>query len=95
MPTGAADVYVRLTGRGLRYRGIRFLTYRRLISVMAAPGFRVRDITRRAIDELMEVSWGSAWARLWRPIRALPGEVTDRALRLASPQWFFLLERSA
>ncbi len=95
MPAGAADVYVRLTGRGLRYRGIRFLTYRGLISVMAAPGFHVRDITRRAIDELLEGSWGSAWARLWRPIHALPAEVTDRVLRLASPQWFFLLDRSA
>ena len=95
MPAGAADVYLRLTGRGLRYRGIRFLTYRRLISVMAAPGFHVRDITRRAIDELVEASWGRVWARLWRPIRTLPGEVTDRVLRLASPQWFFLLERSA
>ena len=95
MPAGAADVYVRLTGRGLRYRGIRFLTYRRLISVMAAPGFRVWDITHRAIDELVEASWGSAWARLWRPMGALPAEVTDRVLRLASPQWFFLLERAA
>ena len=95
MPAGAADVYLRLTGRGLRYQGIRFLTYRGLISVMAAPGFRVRDITRRAIDELLEGSWGNAWARLWKPMRALPGEMTDRVLRLASPQWFFLLERSA
>jgi SAM-dependent methyltransferase len=95
MPPGAADAYLRLTRRGLRYGGIRFLTYRRLVSIMAAPGFRVRDITRRAIDELVEASWGSAWARLWRSVRALPAGMTDRALRLASPQWFFLLERSA
>jgi hypothetical protein len=55
----------------------------------------VRDITRRALDDLIATTWGPAWERTWMSFRVLPTSVVDRALRALSPQWFFMLERPA
>lgn len=95
LPAGAASRYLRLSGRGGRYDGIRFLTYRRLRDVMAAPGFAIRDITRRAVDDLVGSAWGRSWELVWKSVRSLPPGLVDGALRAASPQWFFILERPA
>lgn len=95
LPSSAANAYLRASGRGRRYDDIRYLSYRRLESEMSRPGFRVRDITRRAIDDLIATTWGAAWERTWRSFRTLPVSVVDLALRALSPQWFFMLERRA
>jgi SAM-dependent methyltransferase len=95
LPPAAASRYLRLSGRGERYENVRFLTYRQLWKAMAAPGFRIRDITRRAVDELVGSAWGTSWELLWKPARALPSALLRGALRAGSPQWFFLLERPA
>lgn len=94
LPDGAANAYLRSSGRGRRYDDIRYLSYGRLQRTMTRPGFRVRDITRRAIDDLIATTWGPAWERIWRSFRTLPVSVVDRALRVLSPQWFFMLERT-
>lgn len=95
LPAGTATRYVRLSGRGERYENVRFLTYRRLWKAMAGPGFRIRDITRRAVGELIGSTWGTGWEHIWKPVRALPPALVEAALRAGSPQWFFLLERPA
>lgn len=95
MPRAAASAYLRSSGRGRRYEDIRFLSYGRLWQEMSGPGFRVRDITRRALDDLIATTWGSAWERTWRSFRTLPASIVDRALRTLSPQWFFMLEKTA
>lgn len=95
LPDGAANAYLRSSGRGRRYDDIRYLSYGRLLRTMAGPGFRVRDITRRAIDDLIATTWGPAWERIWKSFRALPVSVVDGALRALSPQWFFMLQRTA
>lgn len=93
LPNGAANAYLRSSGRGRRYDDIRYVSYGRLQRTMAGAGFRVRDITRRAIDDLIATTWGPAWERTWKSFRALPVSIVDRALRALSPQWFFMLER--
>ncbi len=95
LPSAAANAYLRSSGRGRRYDDIRYLSYGRLRRVMSGPGFRVRDITRRAIDDLIATTWGPAWERTWISFRTLPVSVVDRALRALAPQWFFMLERPA
>ncbi len=95
LPRAAANAYLRASGRGREYDDIRYLSYRRLQQAMSGPGFRVRDITRRAIDDLIATTWGPTWERTWRSFRTLPASVVDRALRALSPQWFFMLERPA
>lgn len=93
LPRPAASLYLRLSGRGRAYEGIRFLTYGPLLRIMREAGFIVHDITEGAIDELLERTWGRPWTRAWSAAGALPGGVRQRLLRLGSPQWFFVLEK--
>jgi SAM-dependent methyltransferase len=95
LPHGAAGTYLRWARRGETYDDITFLTYRPLTRLMRGAGFLIRDITERAIDDLIHEAWGRRWATLWRQIRRLPGGVRESALRTWSPQWFFLLQRPA
>ena len=71
------------------------MTYRPLTACMRSAGFTVQDITERAIDELLERTWGAPWTSIWERSRSLGGAARRGLLRLASPQWFFLLEKPA
>lgn len=93
LPRALADRYLRLSGRGTAYEGVRFLTYRPLRRLMSAPGFRVRDITERALHDLLGGGRGARWRPAWRALRALPRGPRARLLQTASPQWFFLLDK--
>lgn len=93
LPRPAANAYLRSSGRGRRYEDISYLSYGRLWQAMSSSGFRIRDITRRAIDDLIASTWGPSWERTWTSFRSLPVSFVDRALRALSPQWFFMLER--
>lgn len=93
LPRPAASAYLRLSGRGHSYEGIRFLTYGPLRRMMRQAGFTVHDITERAIDELLERTWGEPWSDLWARAGALSAGARSSLLRLASPQWFFLLQK--
>lgn len=91
LPRWLADRYVRWTGRGTEYKDIRFLTYAKLERLMRAPGFRLRDITERALYELLGDERGPGWRPVWALISRLPGALRRRLLKSASPQWFFTL----
>jgi ubiquinone/menaquinone biosynthesis C-methylase UbiE len=93
LPIPAASVYLRLSGRGHAYEGIRFMTYGPLHRMMSQAGFAVHDITEQAINELLERTWGEPWTDVWKRMGTLPDRIRARVLRLASPQWFFLLEK--
>lgn len=93
LPRRLADLYLRVTGRGRAYRGIRFLGHGRLTRMMRDAGFRVDDRTPGALDDLLEDTWGSGWARLWGAVRALPESAVRALLRVLSPQWFFVLRK--
>jgi len=93
LPIPAATMYLRLSGRGHAYEGIRFMTYGPLYRMMSQAGFAVHDVTELAIDELLERTWGRRWTDVWERVGALPAGTRSRLLRLASPQWFFLLEK--
>ena len=95
LPRGAADRYLRATRRGSGYEGVAFLTYGRLTAIMRAPGFEVRDITARALEELLGPDRGAAWMPAWAALERLPRAMRESVLRAASPQWFFLLEKRA
>jgi SAM-dependent methyltransferase len=95
LPGPAASAYLRISGRGERYEGIRFLTYRPLTTLMQAAGFIIHDITERAIDELLARTRGKPWTTAWAAVSHLGGDARRGLLRLASPQWFFLLEKPA
>lgn len=94
LPRRAADAYLRLTGRGDAYRGIRFLGYGPLTRMMRDAGFRIEDRTLGAIDDLIDDTWGEGWARMWAALRALPERVVEGLLRRLSPQWFFVLHKA-
>lgn len=93
LPRPASSAYLRLSGRGRAYEGIRFLTWRPLDRRMRDAGFRVHDLTETAIDELLERTWGPPWTAAWSALRALPAVARRGLLRTLSPQWFFLLEK--
>lgn len=95
LPRRLADLYLRVTGRGEAYRGIRFLGYGRLTGLMRDAGLRVEDRTLEAVDDLIGETWGAGWARLWRAARALPEAALAALLRVVSPQWFFVLHKPA
>jgi len=95
LPQGPADRYLRASRRGGSYRGVRFLTYQPLRDLMTAPGFRVVDVTERALSELLGPTRGAGWRPAWRVLRTLPAAWRRELLRRASPQWFFILEKPA
>lgn len=95
LPGRAADLYLRLSGRGERYEGIRFLTYGPLTGHMAAAGFEVQDITETALERLIGEGRGGRWRTVWGALSAVPRAVRRALLRALSPQWFFLLRRPA
>ncbi len=94
LPRAAADGYLRLSGRGQSYEGVRFLGYGRLVALMEEAGFIVRDVTEEALRGLLNPDRGGRWRPAWAALRALPKGLRRAFLR-ASPQWFFLLERPA
>ena len=95
LPNRSAGLYLRWSGRGERYSGIRFLTYGPLTDLFRRAGFLIHDITERAIDELIGRAWGRGWAKAWSVPRRAPESMRRAALAVLSPQWFFVLERPA
>lgn len=95
LPRPAADAYLRLTGRGRAYEGIRFRSRRALVEMMRGAGFGVRDLTERVLEDLLGPERGRARFVAWRVLRRLPAAPRRALLRVASPQWFFLLEKGA
>jgi ubiquinone/menaquinone biosynthesis C-methylase UbiE len=93
LPRDAAGVYLRWARRGTSYKDITFLNYRPLTRLMRRAGFLVRDITERAIEDLIQHTWGDTWASVWHALDRLPRNVRQSMLRTWSPQWFFLLDR--
>lgn len=93
LPSPLAGAYLRWTGRGGGYVGIRFRTYRNLTEMVAKAGFRLRDISEEALEELLGASGTGQWGRAWRGMRRLPARIRRGLLRFLSPQWFFLLEK--
>lgn len=93
LPRAASDAYLRASGRGTSYEGVRFLGRRALMRLMRAPGFEVHDLTERALRELLGPDRGAGWRPAWRALRALPKAARRGILATGSPQWFFLLER--
>ena len=94
LPRPLADRYLRWSGRGRAYRGIRFLTYGPLVQRMRAAGFRVRDETGAALDRLVgEEGRGGAWRHAWRLLSGITAPAREALLHGLSPQWFFLLEK--
>lgn len=93
LPGSLADAYLRIAGRGRAYEGIRFRTYGRLREAMRGAGFRVHDVTERALDTLLGRGHGGRWRPAWMLLRRLPRGARRRLLQGLSPQWFFLLEK--
>lgn len=93
LPRRLADAYLRLTGRGWAYEGIRFRSYRALHGVMRQAGFRVEDLTERALETLIGPQRGRRWLLARALLRRLPGRARRRLLQRLSPQWFFLLRK--
>lgn len=93
LPRPLADRYLRLTGRGRSYRGIRFSTHGRLTGWMEDAGLEVEDRTELAIDRMLAETRGAPWTGLWAAFRALPGPVRGPLLRALSPQWWLVGHR--
>ena len=93
LPRPLADRYLRWTGRGEAYDGIRYRTRGELTWLIREAGLRMEDRTRRALDGLLEETWGRPWSAAWRAVRRLPDALVEAALRWLSPQWFLVLRR--
>lgn len=93
LPGPLADAYLRIARRGRAYEGIRFRTYGRLRGAMRGAGFRVEDLTERALATLLGPRRGRRWRPAWALLRRLPRGARRRLLQGLSPQWFFLLEK--
>ncbi|MFQ5677962.1 MAG: methyltransferase domain-containing protein [Gemmatimonadota bacterium] len=93
LPRPLASAYLRATGRGRAYRGIRFRTHGALVRMVTTAGFRHREITEEALERLLAGPTDRGWQGTWRVLRRLPGRFRGALLRSLSPQWFFLLEK--
>ncbi|MDP2481498.1 MAG: class I SAM-dependent methyltransferase [Candidatus Palauibacterales bacterium] len=93
LPRGLAAAYVRASGRGGGYDGIRFLTWGRLAALLRGAGLEVEDRTERALDDLLGERRGAGARAAWRALRALPAGLRRVLLRWLSPQWFLVLRR--
>lgn len=93
LPRPLADRYLRWSGRGEAYRGVRFRTRGALMGMIRGAGLRVEDRTRGALDDMLDETWGAPWSALWRAVRRLPDALVEAALRWLSPQWFLILRR--
>jgi SAM-dependent methyltransferase len=94
LPAGLASLYVRSSGRGPGYEGIRFLTRGRLMRLLSAAGLEVEDRTETALDELLGSLRGVLARVVWRSLKALPAGLRGILVRWLSPQWFLVLRRS-
>lgn len=94
LPRSLADRYLRLTGRGRSYRGIRFASYGTLVGWMEEAGLEVEDRTEMAIDEMLEETWGAPWTTLHAAFRRLPAGLRRPLLRALSPQWWLVGRRA-
>ena len=94
LPRRAADRYLRCSGRGETYDGVRFLGYGALLRAMRGPGIEIHDVTEDALNGLLGPERGGPWRPVWGVLRRLPASLRNWLLR-GSPQWFFILERKA
>lgn len=93
LPRSLAAAYVRASGRGDGYEGIRFLTWGRLAALLRDAGLEVEDRTERALEDLLGERRGALARAAWRSLRALPAALRRAVLRWLSPQWFLVLRR--
>ena len=93
LPRAAADRYLRLSGRGTAYRGIRFASYGTLVGWMEEAGLSVEDRTEATVAEMLGETWGAPWTYLFRAYRALPPALRGVLLRILSPQWWLVGRR--
>ncbi len=93
LPRGLAATYVRVSGRGHGYEGIRFLTWGRLAALLREAGLEFEDRTERALDDLLGTRRGAGARAAWRALKALPAGLRRPVLRWLSPQWFLVLRR--
>lgn len=93
LPRAVADAYLRTTGRGRQYAGIRFRTHRTLVRLMEGSGFQVQDVTEAALERLLGSRGRGGWRTVWRVLRRLPARLRQQVLCVLSPQWFFLLAK--
>lgn len=94
-PPRVANALLRLSGRGERYRGIRFRTWRAIVAAARRQGLVLDDLTDEVLTsqlERYESRIGRAGGRL---ALLVPGSARRRALRWLAPQWFFLARRAA
>jgi SAM-dependent methyltransferase len=92
-PAPIATGLLRLTRRGARYEGIRFRTWRGIMTAARRQGLAIDDLTdsvlRRDIDRY-ENRTGRAAGRF---AQRIPKRLRRPLLRWLSPQWFFLARR--
>ncbi|MFN2419921.1 MAG: methyltransferase domain-containing protein [Gemmatimonadota bacterium] len=92
-PSRVATRLLRVTGRGKRYAGIRFRTWRGIVAAARRQRLALDDLTdpvlRGEIDRY-ESRPGRAAGRL---ALRVPERVRRPLLRWLSPQWFFLARR--
>jgi ubiquinone/menaquinone biosynthesis C-methylase UbiE len=91
LPKDLADRYLRSSGRGREYRGIRYVDYWTLKRMAEEAGFEVEDLTR----EVMASKRDRLKTPILRAAAALfswiPGVIARPVLKICSPHWFFFL----
>jgi len=93
LPRPLASTYVRLSGRGAGYEGVRFLGYDDLNDTIRGAGLVVEDRTLSAALEVGRKSPRTA-IRVGASLLAwMPRSPAAWLLRHASPQWFLVLHR--
>lgn len=93
LPRGLAGAYVRASGRGRGYEGIRFLTWGTLAGLIRRAGLEIEDRTERALEEMLSELRGGASRAAWAALSVLPGRARRATLRWISPQWFLVVRR--
>jgi SAM-dependent methyltransferase len=92
-PKPIATRILRLSGRGQRYEGIRFRTWRGIVGSARRQGLVLEDLTDQVIETQIHRYESRPGRALARGVKVVPGPVRRRLLRWAAPQWFFLARR--
>lgn len=93
LPRPLASLYLRVTGRGTRYEGIHFRTYKSLAGMITSAGLVLVDETEFVFNMALEEVHGPGLTLLWRATQKLPKAVRRPLVTRLIPQWFFILRR--
>ena len=92
LPLPAADLYLKITGRGTDYSDIKFYSYQQLQKAFESHGFSVSNQTWEVILSNLE-KVKPLTKNIINIVAILPASVVKCFIEALSPQWFLIIKK--